>query len=144
MAIGGGLNYWGDVSIAPAAARTTDTTGTAVDTKGFEEVFVVVTSGTITDGTHNFWMEESDDNSTFTTVDYLNLDLAATGVSGSDYGCLFDTTSAHDSAVQIFGYKGGKRYVKVRCTVAGSPSTGGVYCATVVCTRPRHAPVATP
>lgn len=142
-AVHSGLNFWGDVSIVPAAARTTTTTGGAVDLGMHNGCVVVVTSGTITDGTHTFSMEECDTvGGSYSAVGAADIIPAASG-SGAN-GCVFDTTSTHDSAVQVFGYRGTKEFVKVVCTVTGSPSTGGVYAATVLCYNSPHMPVATP
>jgi hypothetical protein len=143
MPLSGGLTLWGDQSIVPAAARTTTTTGDAVNITGYEQVWIVVTSGTITDGTHTFSLTEcATSGGSYTAVAAANIIPAATGSSAN--GCVLDTTAAHDSAVQIFGYTGTQPYIKVVCTVTGSPSTGGVYCATVLCGKARHQPVATP
>jgi len=143
MPLSGGLFYGGDVSIVPAAARTTTTTGTAVDTLGYEEVFIVIATGTITDGTHTFSLTECDTSGgTYTAVAAADIIAGSTG-SGAN-GAVVDTTAAHDNALLVFGYRGNTRYLKVVCTVTGTPSTGGVYSAAVVGTRARHQPVSTP
>lgn len=55
-------------SLVPAAARTADANGTAVDTQGFDNGVVVIAAGTIdtadTNETYAFNVEESDDGST--------------------------------------------------------------------------------
>lgn len=143
MPLSGGLNYDGDISILPAAARTTTTTGEEVDALGWEEVFVVIHTGTITDGTHTFSMTECDTSGgSFTAVDAADIIPSSTG-SGAN-GAVLDTTAGHDNAVVVFGYRGSLRYLKVVCTVSGSPSTGGVYSAAILGTKTRRAPVTTP
>ncbi|MET9099948.1 hypothetical protein [Streptomyces antibioticus] len=120
-------------SLTPAA-RTTSTNGTAVDraedSSMFQDALVVIPVGTVTDGTHTFEVQDSDDNSSWAAV-------ADTYLQGSEPA----VTSSTDETVYEIGYKGLKRYVRVITTVTGSPSTGGVYAAQVVLANPRTAPV---
>ena len=106
-------------SLAPAA-RTASANGAGVDVANVGEVTVHWVVGAITDGTHTPKIQESDDNSTYTDVDAAHLvgSLAALAASTN----------------QKIGYIGARRYVRAVTTIAGSPSTGGVYAAVVVAT----------
>ena len=112
-------------SLAPAA-RTATANGTGVDLQGFGASMVAWNVGAITDGTHTPTLQESADNSTFTTV-------AATDMSGT-----FAALAANTN--QEVGYIGRSRYVRAVVTVTGSPSTGGVYAALIVRGRARTLP----
>jgi len=111
------------------AARTATTNGASVDLAGFNAAEVFVVTGTITDGTHTISLEESDDNTTFSTVAASNLLGSAPTITAPD-----------DDKVFRFGYVGGKRYVRVKTTVSGATS-GGTYGAIVLRGYPIHAPV---
>lgn len=104
-------------SLAPAA-RTTSANGTGVSLAGFNSVAVFFHVGAITDGTHTPKIQESDDNSTYTDV-----------AAGDLIGSLSALTASTNQKV---GYKGSKAYIRAVSTITGSPSTGGVYAATVV------------
>jgi len=115
-------------SLTPAA-RTANTTGTGVDLAGFHSAAVYIITGAITDGTHTFEVQESDDNTTFTAVADSDLHGTEPAVGATD-----------DNKVYEIGYKGKKRYIRVSVTVT-SATTGGVYGAFVVRGRPYSAPV---
>lgn len=142
MASRGGLNEWGDISIASGTINTdTTTTGGAVSLVGYEEAMIVVHSATITAGTFTFSLTEcATSGGSYTAVAAADVICAATGSSAN--GCVLDTTAAHDNAVQIFKYIGSKGYIKVICTSASSAN--GVLGALVICQKPRHMGVATP
>lgn len=105
--------------------RTATVTGTGVDLQGFNKAMVIVHVGEVTDGTHTLTIEESDDNSTYTT---------ATAISGAF------TAAATETKTQEIGYLGTKRYIRVKSTVTGSPGTGGTYGAVVVRAGARQLP----
>ncbi len=115
------------------AARTASANGTTVDraedSSMFQDALVVIAVGTVTDGTHTFEVQDSDDNSSWAAV-------ADAYLQGSEPA----VTSSTDETVYEIGYKGLKRYVRVAVTVA-TATTGGVYGATVVLANPRVAPV---
>lgn len=119
-------------SIAPAA-HTASANGTGVDRAGggamFQDALIVVSTGTITDGTHTIEVQESDDNSTFTAV-------ASSDLQGSEPAI----AAADDNTVFAIGYLGAARYLRVAVTVAGA-TTGGIYGADVVLSNPRRAAV---
>lgn len=107
-------------SLSPAT-YTSDTDGDGVDLRGYDSAMVVVHTGSYTDGTHTFEVQESDDNSTFSAVsdDDLQGDEPVVDASGDA-----------DSTFEV-GYIGNKRYIRVSVT-AGSTSSGAVYGASVV------------
>jgi hypothetical protein len=122
-------------SLTPAA-RTASANGTGVDRNGsgamFQAAMIVVTTGTITDGTHTIEVQDSDDNVTFAPVadDYLQ-------------GAEPAIVAADDNVVFHIGYLGRKRYLRAIVTAAGT-TTGGVYGAAVVLSDPRVMPVVRP
>jgi hypothetical protein len=106
-------------SLAPAA-RTASANGTGVDLRGFDGAFALIETGVITDGSHTFEVQESDDNSTFTAVADADLQGSEPAVGSTD-----------DNSVYRVGYRGTRRYLRVAVTVSGATS-GGVYGAAVV------------
>ncbi|MFB6626508.1 hypothetical protein ACFCWD_29070 [Streptomyces sp. NPDC056374] len=118
------------------ATRTASANGTGVDRAGggamFQDALVIVHTGTITDGTHAVDIQESDDNSSFTSV-------AASELQGAEPSIV----AADDNKLFVVGYKGLKRYLRVAVTASGTTS-GGVYGASVVLANPRTAPVVHP
>ncbi|MFC9700925.1 hypothetical protein ACFTWD_09565 [Streptomyces sp. NPDC056943] len=118
------------------ATRTASANGTGVDRAAggamFQDALVIVHTGTITDGTHAVDVQESDDNTTFTSV-------AASELQGAEPSIV----AADDNKMYVVGYKGTKRYLRVAVTASGTTS-GGVYGASVVLANPRTAPVVHP
>lgn len=118
-------------SLSPAA-RTASANGASVDRAAngayYQEALIVVSTGTITDGTHTIEVQDSPDNTNWTAVasDYLQ---------GTEPAIV----AADDDKQFDIGYIGDKRYVRVVTTVAGA-TTGGVYSAAVVLASPRTAP----
>lgn len=117
-------------SLAPAARNAT-ANGTGVDVNGFSGAVFVISVGTWTDGTHTFDMQESDDNSTFTSV-------AAGQLQGTE-----PVVSSAGTASKVYkvGYLGSKRYLRVAVTVAGA-TTGAVYGAAIMTGHAATKPVA--
>lgn len=122
-----------DISAAvslPAAVRNATANGTGVDLSGYNAAAVVITSGTVTDGTvYTFEVQESDDNATFTAV--ADADLIGTEPTLSQ---------TDDNVVREVGYKGNKRYIRVALTTVTSATTGGLFAAIVVRGKPRKYP----
>ncbi|MFI6160386.1 hypothetical protein ACIA59_10600 [Micromonospora haikouensis] len=120
-------------TIGPAAARTTTTTGTSVDRAAsgamYQAAALVVTTGTVTDGTHTVELQHSDDNSTWAAVPDAQLQGTEPAIVAAD-----------DDKVFVLGYLGRKRYLRAVITASGSPATGAVYLAQVVLTNPRVMP----
>lgn len=115
------------------AARTATANGTTVDraedSSMFQDALVVIAVGTVTDGTHTFEVQDSEDNSSWAAV-------ADAYLQGSEPAVI----TSNDETVYEIGYKGLKRYLRVAVTVA-TATTGGVYGATVILADPRVAPV---
>lgn len=118
------------------AVRTASANGAGVDRYlnggGFQDALVIVHTGTITDGTHAIDVQESDDNTTFTSVAASELQGTEPSIGATD-----------DNKMYVVGYKGTKRYVRVAVTASGTTS-GGTYGASVVLANPRNAPVVHP
>jgi len=123
-------NIAAEVSLLPLL-RDTTASGDGVDLQGFESAVVQFQIGTITDGNFALSVEESDDDSTYTTVTAADL-----------IGTLVDGTSSADDTVQQVGYRGDARYIRAVYTVTGSPTTGGTVGATVIKGHPAQAPAA--
>jgi hypothetical protein len=122
------------VTLAPALRATNATVnGTSVDLAGtgnfFRSAMLVVLAGAITDGTHTFKLQESDDNSTFT-------DVAAADLQGS----LTAVTTAQANSAQRQSYVGSKRYLRGVVTVA-SATTGGNTAAVILMNQGSGQPV---
>lgn len=115
------------------AARTATATGTTVDLMtdegGFRSAMVLVSVGVVTDATHTVEVQDSPDNSTWTAV-------ADEFLQGTEPAI----TSSNDERVHEIGYTGHKRYLRVVVTVSGTPTTGGVYGASILLGWPRKMP----
>ncbi|MFI8531065.1 hypothetical protein ACIGMX_12530 [Streptomyces aquilus] len=119
-------------SLTPAA-RTATASGSSVDRlasgASFQDALIVVSTGTITDGTHTIVVEESADNAAWAAVADADLQGTEPAIGAADDNKIFE-----------IGYLGTKRYVRVSVTVAGT-TTGGIYGADVVLANPRRAAV---
>jgi hypothetical protein len=124
-------------TITPAS-RSANTTvnGSSVDRVGTNEHYqgalVVVSTGTITDGTHTVAVEHSDDNSAWSAA-------SAAELRGSNPAVV----AADDNKIFEIGYIGLKRYLRVSVTTAGA-TTGGVFGADIVLTGGRNRPPVRP
>lgn len=120
-------------TILPAGNRTTATTGTTVDRmadKGaYRSALVVVHAGTVTDGTHTVEVQDSPNGSDWTAV-------ADAFLQGTEPAI----TTSNDDRIHEIGYTGHQRYLRVVITPSGSPSTGGIYGATILLGYPRRMP----
>jgi hypothetical protein len=117
--------------IAPAFFTATEDPANGVDLAGYESGTVELNVGVWTDGTFAFEVQESDDDSTYTAVDDADLMGSEPTIDAAD----------EDLVIHLIGYKGGKRYIKVVCTVTGTPTTGMVFGVNVIKGHPHHAPV---
>lgn len=122
------------LSLNPAAARTASADGTTVDRMqgglhNYRSAMLVVHTGVITDGTHAFKIQVSDDDSSWA-------DAPAADVQGS----AISAGSTTDERIYTLGYNGPARYMRAVSTVTGSPSTGGLYSAGFVLLGPRRSP----
>lgn len=107
-------------------------TGATLDTQGFESAVVVVYSGTITDGTGTPTLYEGD---------AANMSDEAAVAAGDLDGALTAFAAADDNVTKKVGYRGNKRYIRVKIVGAGQ-TTGGFYGAAYVQGNARNAPVA--
>lgn len=117
-----------------AATLAADNTPAAVDLLGYQgaEIILAIGVGGITfSGTNKieFVLTHSDDDSTYTAVDTYDM-LGVTVASG---GIIKSLTSAHGTASSYrYGYKGGKRYLKLLADFSGTHGTGTPIAAIVV------------
>lgn len=119
------------VSSLSPAARTSTAHGTGIDTEGYEGVGCYFFAGVVTDGTHTPVLEESDDNSTFSTV--ANSDI----VEGAQLGNLTSGGGNGSNTLQVLTYLGSKRYVRWSSNVSGA-TTGALDAAWFVLGHARH------
>jgi hypothetical protein len=110
------------------------TTGATIDTQGFESLEFVIQSGTITDGTLTPAVYEGDASNMSDEASVATADLIGT-IAGATYAI------TDDNVTKKIGYRGSKRYVRIKITQAGA-STGGYFCALAVQGGARNAPVA--
>lgn len=101
---------------------------TAVDRKFNQSAIVLLAVGTWTDGTHEFELQESDDDVTYTAVDAQHVQGALP---------VIEDASTDDQSFHI-GYLGNARYIRLSVTVSGA-TTGAVYGATAIQDYPRYA-----
>lgn len=134
----------GVATLIDAATLAADNTPAAVDLLGFgsAEIVLAIGAGGITfSGTNKveFKLTHSDDDSTYsavTTDDML-------GVTVADGGIIKSLVTAHAAAASYrYGYKGGKRYLKLLADFSGTHGTGTPVAAVVVKGSPAVAPVA--
>ncbi|MFB0875463.1 MULTISPECIES: hypothetical protein [unclassified Sphingobium] len=119
-----------DISVAVAIENATlsaDNTPLAIDLLGYNaaEIILAIGVGGITfSGTNKieFKLTHSDDNTTYTAVELKDM----LGVTSVDTGGIIKAlTSAHAAAAAYrFGYKGGKRYLKLLADFSGTHGTG--------------------
>lgn len=113
--------------IAPGTITSDTTSDNAVDLQGFNGALFVIEVGTVTDGTYDIEIQESDDDSSYSAVDDSDLQGdEATGIDGS--------------GIYKIGYLGSKRYVQVSIT-ASDTTDGADISAVAVKGAPIHAPV---
>lgn len=117
-------------SLKPKAYTASTNNGTAADMANYGAATVVVDVGTWSDGTHKIQLEESSNNSTFTTV-------SASDISGSTVSI---SNATDDDQIYWFGYLGTSRYLRVAGAVTGSTTSGMTYNATIIRGLPRHQP----
>lgn len=115
-------------ALNPAAARTTSTNGTSVslvaNNLGSNGVMFAVIAGTITDGTHTFKIQDAPDSS---GSPGSWSDVAAP-IAQLPSVVAFTSSTTAGTVIKI-GYLGIQPWVRLVCTVTGSPSTGGIYAA---------------
>ena len=111
-------------AINPGAAITGNSTtdSATIDTQGAESLEFVIQSGTITDGAFAYKLQEGD---------AANLSDVADVAAADCLGAAGSFAATDDNVVKRIGYKGSKRYVRVRLTQSGATS-GGVMGAVAV------------
>ena len=99
-----------------AAAHTAATNGTSVDLGNSDGCLIVINYGLADTGV-TVIMEDSDDDSTFTTVTAANLTR----------GAIAAVTTLNDNVSVLNSYKGNKRYLRARLdTVTGTDQGVGI------------------
>jgi hypothetical protein len=129
------------------AIKTTQTSP-SVALAGYDGAMIYLLAGTWTDGTLTPVIQESADNSTFTTV--ANTDLVAFQATSATVFTPVKNGGAQPAAIssaatainQRIGYIGAQPYIRLVTTVTGSPSTGCLFDAIIVAGRPRFMPAA--
>jgi hypothetical protein len=127
-----------------AAALAADNTPVAVDRRGFEgvEVLLAIGVGGITfSGTNKveFVLTHSDDDSSYTAVTSDDM----IGVTVASGGIIKALTAAHAAAaVYRYGYRGGKRYLKLLADFSGTHGTATPIAATALLGHAHNAPTA--
>lgn len=122
------------VAAIGAATLTADETSAAVDLKGYQsaEILLAVGAGGITFSGSNkieFVIEHSDDDSTYDAV----ADGDILGAAVESGGIVKALKAAHAAAaVYRVGYKGGRRYLKVKADFSGTHGTGTPLAVTVL------------
>lgn len=114
------------VMAMPSGTRVNGTVdGTTVDryqagAAEYRTALFVITTGTITDGSHAFAVQDSDDNVTW-----------AAAATDTVHGSAPTVVAADDDKVFDVGYVGVKRYVRLQAVTTGA-TTGGVFSAAAV------------
>lgn len=125
------------------ATLSADNTPGAVDLQGFQacNIMLSVGVGGITfSGTNKveFVLTHSDDDTTYTNV----TDADMLGVSSISSGIIKSLTAAHAAAaVYLYGYVGGKRYLKLLADFSGTHGTGTPIAATAYRTCSTKQPI---
>lgn len=113
-------------ALPSSTIQTGDTNGTVIDTavfgNNFRDVLFAITSGTLTDGSYVFSVQESD---TTTDEDFAAVDPNRILGAAPTYA------QTDDNVLTSFGVRPTKRYVRLVCTATGA-STGGVLVATAI------------
>jgi len=120
-------------SLSPVARTDGTANGTAVDrvvSGGTGDAVLLVSTGTITDGSHAVKVQESADGSTGWT------DLAAANIQGS----MPTVVAANDDTMFEVGLRPTLRYLRAVATSTGS-TTGGVFACAFILGRPRVLPI---
>lgn len=123
-------------AISPAAILAGNGTLTSeiIDTKDFGSVLFAIMSGVLTDATYtcNLYEGDASDMSDETVV-------ATADLLGQSAGFTF--SSSEDNTVKKVGYRGSKRYVRLKIVQSGA-TTGGYINALAIQGHAKSAPVA--
>ena len=137
------VSFLGTVTtgLASLPVNKVNITGASQSLAGYDGATLYIPSGTWTDGTHTFTVQESADNATWTTVAATDLvtwqstsatnnyPLKALDANGYNSGRVQPAaiSSAATAVNQRIGYLGNQPYVRATVTVTGSPVTGAQY-----------------
>lgn len=122
------------VNILGPVALAADNTPSALDLRGYDaaEILLNIGVGGITfDSTNKieFKLTHSDDDVTYSAV----TDADMLGVSGIANGIIKALVAAHAAAASYrYGYKGGKRYLKLLADFSGTHGTATPLCAVLL------------
>lgn len=122
-----------NVSLSPAARTDGTASGVAVDrgvNGGMQDAVVVVTTGTITDGSHAITVEDSNNGSSNWAA------VAAEQIQGTQPTIV----AANDDTVFEFGVRSTRRHLRVVAVTTGA-TTGGIFGAVIALGLPRVTPV---
>jgi hypothetical protein len=120
--------------LVDAEALAADTTPAAVDLQGYDACSILISVGVggITfSGTNKveFVLTHSDDDSTYANV----ADVDMIGVSSISGGIIHSLEAAHAAATTtLYGYRGGKRYLKLLADFSGTHGTATPMSATAI------------
>jgi len=117
-------------SLTIQSCTTGTTTGSGVDLATYESATVIVDFGTWVGGTHKIQIQDSANNSDFTTVAAAYLAGATVSVA---------TSTAVDNMTYWFGYLGSNRYIRAAAVVSGATG-GATYGVTILRGRPKSMP----
>lgn len=122
------------VTAIGAAVLTADNTPAAIDLQGYQsaEIALAIGVGGITfSGTNKieFKLTHSDDDVTYTDVTPADM----LGVAVASGGIIKSLVAAHAAAASYrYGYKGGKRYLKLLADFSGTHGTGTPIAAMII------------
>lgn len=114
------------------ATVTSDSNGLIIDTVEFFKVEFSVQSGTVTDGSYSWIIQEGAESDGSDMADVAADDILGAGVT-------FAATD--DNVAKRIGYRGKQRYVRIRVDETGA-SSGGTFTATAILAGARSKPVA--
>jgi hypothetical protein len=131
-------------TLLPAATYAADNTPATVDLLGFQsaEVLLAIGVGGITFTGVNrvdFVLSHSDDDTTYTPVTTADM----IGVTIASGGIIRSLTAAHAAGASYrYGYKGGRRYLRLLADFSGTHATGTPIAGIALLGDPEVAPVA--
>lgn len=119
---------------------STDTKSSLLDLAGYEGALIIVQVGALTgvDGS-NYLTPTLQECATTADADFTS--VAAGNIEGAFTAI---DAAAEDSLVQVVGYKGTSRYIRVLLDYTGSGISAGIVGVIGILGKPRHAPVTTP
>jgi len=107
-----------------------------VDTFGYESVTVVFFAGAITTS-QTMTLEHSVDNSAWNNIEAADI-IADPDNTAADIRTAFLATGTVDHTINVVGYKGPRRYIRVNPTTVDD---GAFFCVFAILGHPQYAPV---